>query len=449
MLGRREIMAKEKIVIIGGGSAYVPGILYSLAHTEEILSGSEVCLMDINPSWLPMMQKLTEKMVSEAGTNLKVTQTTNLEEALNNSTFVLTNFRPGGIESLQMDEEIPNKYNILGQETTGPGGTFFALRSVPQVLELCEKVEKICPEAWVINYVNPTNFVADAIRRKTKVKSVSICDGGGNGLKYSMADFLHVDLGQLRVRAAGINHHTWLIEVHIKGEDGYPLLRKKIQSLSEVGGEGTSELGYYTEFTKFIFEKYGIFPANSYYLYPYFNHHDALTEYRAGEHSLYKMFARDLPEHWKNFEAMAEGKIPIYMDPNKHHTHVGHGDIAVQIITTIATNNTKEFHVNIPNEGCITNLPQGAIVEVPALVDQSGVKPLCMGDVPKGVVGLTSSLINWQELSVDAALTGDKNLVIQALLAHPWVLSMRDAEKMCEKMLSAHANHLPQFKEKK
>lgn len=439
-------MAKEKIVIVGGGSAYVPGFVYSLAHTGEILLGSEICLMDIDPRRLPMMQKLAARIISEAGTNLKVTQTTDLEEALSNATFILANFCPGGLEGRHLDEEIPNKYNILGQETTGPGGTFFALRSIPQVVELCEKIEKICPEAWVIDYVNPTNFVADAIRRKTKVKNISICDGGGNGLKYSLLDLLGVDLEQVRVRAAGINHHTWLMEIRIGGEDGYPLLKKKIQGLPEISEKLTSEWDPYTEFTKFILGKYGVFPANAYYLYPYFNHSAVLAEYRAGGHSGYRRNIRDLPEHWKNFEAMAEGKMPIYFDPTKIHTRVQHADIAIQIIVAIATNDTKEFHVNVPNDGCITNLPQGSIVEVPALVDKSGVKPLCMGDLPKGVVGLTSCLVNWQELSVDAALTGDKNLTLQALLAHPWILSMRDAEKMCQEMLSAHANYLPQFR---
>lgn len=133
-------MSKEKIVIAGGGSAYVPGILYCLAHTGETLSASEICLMDIDSSRLSMMQRLAERMIEEAGTEIKVTQTTNLEEALSDTSFVLTNFRPGGLEDLRLDEEIPNKYDILGQETTGPGGTFFALRSIPQVVELCEKV---------------------------------------------------------------------------------------------------------------------------------------------------------------------------------------------------------------------------------------------------------------------------------------------------------------------
>jgi alpha-galactosidase/6-phospho-beta-glucosidase family protein len=159
------------------------------------------------------------------------------------------------------------------------------------------------------------------------------------------------------------------------------------------------------------------------------------------------MFSKDLPEHWENFEKMAKGQIPIYMDPEKHHTRVGHGDIAVQIVTTIATNRTQEFHVNIPNRGCITNLPHGAIVEVPALVDRSGIRPLCMGDLPKGVVGLTSALINWQELSVDAALSGNKDTLMQALLAHPWmrIISLQDARMLGEEMLASHEKHLPQF----
>lgn len=175
-------MLKEKIVIVGGSSAYVPGILYCLACTREIFSGSEICLMDINSSRLPMVQKLAERMIEEAGVEIKVTQTTNLEEALGNASFVLTNFRPGELEGLRLDEEIPNKYDILGQETTGPGGTFFALRSIPQVVELCQRVERICPEAWVINYVNPVNFVADAIYHKTEVKFILYVTGVGMAL---------------------------------------------------------------------------------------------------------------------------------------------------------------------------------------------------------------------------------------------------------------------------
>ncbi len=425
-------MSEERIAIIGGGSAYVPGILYSLANSGGALSGSEIVLMDIDASRLPMMAKLGERMAEEAGGSVAVTSTTDLSQALDGATYVLGNFRPGGLEGLRLDETIPDKYDILGQETTGPGGTFFALRSVPQMLDLCRAMEAVCPDAWMINYVNPTNFVADAVRRESGIRCIAICDGGGNSLGYWLPELFGLEQGEVRARAAGVNHHSWLIEVRVAGRDGYPLLREHLQEAER------------TDFARWALERYGIYPANADYLYPYFNYEEALARFRAGD-SLYSMFMADLPGHWESFEAMARGETPIHLDESKHHTDVAHGDLAVQVMLAIAGNETREFHVNVPNEGCITNLSEGAIVEVPALVDASGVRPLCMGEMPKGVVGLTQTLIVWQELSVDAALSGDRDLLVQALLAHPWLRSVEQAERLCDEMLAAHAAYLPQF----
>jgi alpha-galactosidase/6-phospho-beta-glucosidase family protein len=433
-------MSSQKIAIIGGASPYVPGILYSAAHAGEALAG-EVALMDVDPTRLPIMVALGRRMVDEAGADLTVTSTTDLDQALDGATFVLTNFRPGGLEGLRLDEEIPFKHGVLGQETTGPGGTFFALRSVPQAVQLCKRVEAICPDAWVVNYLNPTNFIADAIHRETGVKSLAICDGGGNGLHYKFPERLGVPQDALRVRAAGINHHTWLMDVRVGDEDVYPQLLERMRHPVK---EGRSFRQKHQDFALWILETYGVWPANKGYLYPYFDHQDALADQKAGN-SIYQMFMRDLPQHWRNFEAMARGDMPIHMDLTKHHTDVGHGDLAISIMVAIASNQQREFHVNVPNEGTITNLPQGAIVEVPALVDASGVQPLCMGALPKGVLGLTQALINWQELTVDAALTGDRNLVLQALLANPLVTSIEQATAICDEMLQAHAAYLPQF----
>lgn len=434
-------MPSVKIAIIGGGSPYVPGILYSFAHAGQVLAGSEIVLMDVDPSRLPMMAALGRRMMAEAAADLAITTATDLTPALRDATFVLTNFRPGGLEGLRLDEEIPNRYDVIGQETTGPGGTFFALRAIPQALHLCRRMEDICAQAWLINYLNPTNFVADAVRRETGIKCIAICDGGGNYLRYSLPELWGVEQSQIRARAAGVNHHSWLMELRIGDEDGYALL---LERLRRTEGKGRSFNRKYHESGIWLLERYGVWPANQSYLYPYYNYDDALADYRAG-HSLYRMFMADLPEHWRNFAAMAKGEIPIYMDPAKHHTDVGHGDLAVQVMLAIAGNESREFHVNVPNEGSITNLPRGAIVEVPALVDGSGVKPLCMGALPTGVVGLMHALITWEELTVNAALSGDRNLVLQAVLAHPWVRSIQQAESISNELFAAHAAHLPQF----
>jgi len=436
-------LAEEKISIIGGGSAYVPGILYSFARLGGGIPGSELCLMDIQPSRLPVMQKLGDVMVREAGVNLRVTATTDLKESLEDTTFVLTNFRPGGLECLRLDEEIPAKYGILGQETTGPGGTFFALRSVPQVLKLCEAMEEVCPNAWLINYTNPTNFIADAVNRRSRVKCISICTGGGNGLYYGLTQTFGMKLGDVRPTCGGTNHPAnWLIQLQARGENGLPLLRRLTEERLK---KATGQERKYVKFRVKIWDTYGVYPANAGYLYPYFHHDEALDRYRAGD-SLYSRFMKDLPIQWNNFEAMARGEKPVYLDPKMHHTGVGHGDIATQLIMSIATNGQREFHVNIPNEGSITNIPQGSIVEVPALVDSSGARPMCLGGLPKGVLGLTQGIINWEELTVDAALAGDRELVLQALMAHPrWPLTLDSAEKLCDEMLKAQAKYLPQF----
>jgi len=431
----------ERIVIIGGGSPYVPGILHSLSGAGETLGGSEIVLMDVDDSRLDTMVRLGTRMAENVGRDFVFTQTTSLSEALEGATFVLTNFRPGGLEGLRLDEEIPSRYRLLGQETTGPGGTFFALRSIPQVLEVCRCMESVCPDAWLVNYVNPTNFVADAVHRETGIKCVALCDGGGNGLRYKLPGLLGVERSEILVRAAGLNHHSWLMELRCGGEDWYPRLLEALRHPKERGRSYRQEEH---DFGVWMLERYGIWPANLGYLYPYFEFGDALEKYTAG-HSVYHMFMTDLPEHWANFEAMATGEAEIHMDSSKHHTDIEHGDLAVSVILAIAGNDCQEFHVNVPNEGAITNLPDDAIVEVPALIDAGGVRPLCMGALPKGVLGLTQSLLAWEELTVDAALSGEKDLVVQAVMAHPWVLSGKQAEALCEEMFASHAACLPQF----
>ena len=436
-------MPNEKIVIVGGGSAYVPGILYSLANSAKALGASEIALMDIDPSRLPLMTALGQRMVAEAGSDLTITSTTDLDESLTSATFILTNFRPGGLDGLRLDEAIPDRYGVLGQETTGPGGTSFALRSVPQVLDLCSAMEETCPDAWLINYTNPANFVADAIRRRSTIKSVSLCDGGGNGLRYEMPDLLGVPQHDVRVRAAGINHHTWLIELRVGNEDGYPLLY-------ELGARQDSHLTErqqrHLAFCTWMLDRFGVWPGNASYLYPYFNYDEALAEFRNGR-SLYQLFMNDLPVHWGRFQAMADGSAPIELDTSMHHTDVGHGDIAVQVMLAISTNTPQEYHVNTANHGAIANLPADAIVEVPAIIDGSGVRTLSVGNLPESVAGFTQELIAWQERSVDAALSGDRNLVVQAIMTHPFVHSTSVADRLADDLLAAHAAFLPQFQE--
>ena len=426
------VSRNHKIAIIGGGSAYVPGILHALIGAGEPLRGSEIVLMDIASPNMAVIAQLGKRMIAEAVADLKLTSTTDLMKALEGADFVLSNFRAGGFEATQQDYVIPGKYDLIGQETTGPGGTFFALRSIPQMLDLCAAMERHCPGAWLVNYVNPTNFVADAIRRRSGVKYIAVCDGGGNHLAIQFSETLGVPKEAVRVVAIGVNHHTWVTEVTVDGQDAYPLIRKYFAENREA------------DFATWAMHRLGVFPAISGYLYQYFDYPQALADCRR-EDSIYSWFMEELSQQRASFRAMANGKIPVRLDETKHHTNTAHGDIAVELMVCICTNEAKEFHVNTPNIGAISNLPAGAIVEVPALVDAAGVKPLCVGEMPRSVLGLTQALLNWEELTVDAALLGDRDLVVRALIAHPWLHSRKVAEKLCDEMMEAHAAWLPQF----
>jgi 6-phospho-beta-glucosidase len=437
-------MDSGKIAIIGGGSPYVPGILSSFAQSGDQIQGYEISLMDISPDRLPLMEELGRRIVEKSKADLKITSTTEVKSSLEGSSFVLTNFRPGGLEGLRMDEEIPERYGILGQETCGPGGTFYALRSVPQVVELCKHMEDVCPDAWLINYTNPVQFVADAVRRETGIKCLSICDGGGNGLPGHFSHLLGVEREEITTRAAGTNHPAnWLLEFKVGDEDGYPLIDEALVPYIPTQEDRRRRI---YEFARHFLRSYGVYPANPGYLYPYYNHDEALADYRAGGHSALRGFMRDLPGLWRDFEEMARGEKPVFMDPNLHHTSAGHGDLAVDIIVTMATGDAGEFHVNIPNEGSVSNIPSGSIIETPALIHGRSYKPIPVGDIPRGTLAITLSMINWEELTVEAALKGDGDMVLQALLAHPrWPLPIKTAQSLCDEMLAAHSEFLPQF----
>ena len=423
----------HKIAIIGGGSAYVPGILRAIIRAEEALGKTEIALMDIAAQNMAVIAQLGERMIADAGVDLRLTSTTDLKTALDGADFVLSNFRAGGLEATRQDYTIPGKFDLIGQETTGPGGTFFALRSIPPMLDLCAGMEKHCPDAWLINYVNPTNFVADAIRRERNVKCIAVCDGGGNHLAVEFSKILGVAKEAVRVVAPGINHHTWVKEVTVDGRDAYPRIR-------DYFGKENAE-----DFATWAMDRLGVLPAISGYLYQYFDYPLALADSRRPD-SIFHWFTDELAEQWDGFRSMASGAIPIELDETKHHTDRSHGDLAVGLMVCICMNQAKEFHVNMPNVGAITNLPADAIVEVPALVDAGGVKPLCVGEMPRSVLGLTQALLNWQELTVDAALCGERDLVVRALMAHPWVQSWKVAEELCDEMMAAHAEFLPQFR---
>lgn len=441
-------MGEEKIVVLGGGGPFTLGYIDSITRYKNIFDKSEVVLMDIDPPHLGTLTKLGEGMAKDAGVDLKLEATTDAKEALDGATFILPTFRVGGLEHFYYDVETPTKYGIYGDETAGPGGTFMAQCTIPAMLEYCRIIEDLCPDAWVVSYVNPTNFVADAVRRVTKVKFIGICDTSIDLKLWTLPSITGIPPERTTVRIAGINHNTLLMEYLIDGQDRYPLLREKARELKKKISSmqaGSADMRARI-FALCLFEILGYFPTAPAHCMMYWAHDECMEEMVSLMLEYYKARDEGNEKRRGELELVARGDLPLdtLEDPRAFGGYMC--DLPIHIMASIAGNLGHEIIVNVPNDGSITNLPQGSIVEIPAIIDAAGAHPLCMGKLPKCILGLTLHLIQWQELTVDAALSGDKNLLFQALLACPYVHSKRNAEKVFNDLLKAHAPYMPQFK---
>jgi 6-phospho-beta-glucosidase len=444
-------MSKEKIVILGGASPFVPSLTYVMLENKEVLEGSEICLMDIDPTRLPLLAKVAERLSHKAKVKMKITHTTNAKKALTDATFVMPSYRVGGEKHMRYDFVVPTKYGICGDETAGPGGTFMAQCTIPTTLEYCRLIEELCPDAWVISFINPANFISDAVRRETKVKFISICDCFAGFAMNCLPDWLDMPPLErrycvnedLRPRGIGINHCTWLVDLLVNGKDGYPLFKRKMMKKKKQLVRETE-----MDFALRLLETYGYWnlcPDHCWMLWE----HDRVLKNRRTLLKDEKKRASILgwtESAWKFVNEMAAG-TPYDPARPEYCFHLHHSRQAVGIMVSILANEGREWGgIDFANRGAITNLPEDAIVEGPCIVDKRGLTPISMGHLPKVFLGITKHILNWQELTVDAALSGDKGLLYEAILASPFVHDMKAAKKIMNELLLAHAEYMPQFK---
>jgi len=443
-------MTSEKIAFLGGGSPFIPSLMYIILENKETLDGSEIVLMDVDNSRLPTLTKLGEEFARRTKANIKFTSTTHPKEALENATFVLLGYRVGGLKHMRYDFEIPTKYGIAGDQTTGPGGTFMAQCTIPTTLEYCRMMEDLCPDAYAISYVNPANFVADAVLRETKIKFISICDCfAGFSMSFlprllNMPPFerRYCISEDIRSRGIGVNHLTWLVDLQVNGKDGFPIIKELYRKR-----KGKVAHDWYMNFSWKLYETYGYLNICPSHVYVYLDYNRFLAGIKSGE-GWQKSILGWSETRWKFVEALLAG-ADYKQHPDEYPFWLYHARQAIGILVSIAADEGREWGgINFPNKGAITNLPNNSIVEGPCIVDKRGLTPIAMGDLPKLFLGLTQHIINWEELTVDAALSGDKNLLYQALLACPYVHDMDTAKKIMDELLEAHKDYMPQFKKK-
>lgn len=461
-------MKENRIVVVGGGSQFSIGLCESLIdYGQDLLAGTTVVLLDIREEQLRIVHKFADRLAHEVGVDMKVESTTNRRKAFEGADFILTTFRPGSHKEQEQDETIPPKYGLQGNETVGIGGIFMACRVVPVLKELCKDAQEICPKAWMINYTNPTQYVADAVQRISDMRIISLCDGYVDVVD-DLSYLLGVEPEDVTVYPAGSNHAMWIVRFTVKGEDGYPILRDRLGRMTQdeidemfappavanvLGVDYTYEeiykqfiRHYQFPFSLKLFQIYGLLPGPRYY-WRYLLDQDPILKGQID--GTYVSMAGFYMKHMEPrlFQGLEERlkQVSLNLQSTRREGGGGHGDLAVRVISSMVNDAGETFVINVKNQGAVSNLPEDAILELSGPVDRYGPHPFAVGSLPKSILGMQVSLILSQQLAVDAALSGSRNDLLRAILAHPLVHSVGAAEKAMDELLVLQAEWLPQF----
>lgn len=437
-----------KIVTIGGGSSYTPELAEGFINRAKILPIKEWALVDINegdgPKKLDIIHALVERMFKKAGLNTKITKYLNRKDALKDADFVTTQFRVGRLEARAKDERIPLSNGFIGQETNGAGGLFKALRTVPIVLDIVKDVQKLAPNAWIINFTNPAGIVTQAIAKYTDFKKfIGVCNVPIN-TKIGVAKYLGVTHDQIQYNAAGLNHFVYFTDFWLKGKN----VKNKVLSAAKDPKEFQKFQPANVKATIFdanLIEKLDAMPCG-YHRY-YYNKGTVLKEYL---------------EHFKTNTTRAEEVIKYedslfekYNDPNLNTKPIElekrggahYSEVACAVVNAIHNNTGEEMVVSTINNGHISNFGEGLTVETIARITSEGALPVQRENkVPDIALPHVELIKKFELMAAEAAYKKDSSLALAALQINPLSEDSLIAKKVFNELLEAHALYLKGFK---
>jgi len=435
-----------KITVIGGGSSTFTPQLMRLFLESKVLQGSTITLMDVDAHRLEVMDRLCQQLVQWEGADLVIKSTTDRRESLKGTDFVIAAISVGGMDAWEQDIEIPARYGIYMPiaDSVGPGGIMRAFRHIPPLVAMCKDLEEVAPNAWVFNYTNPATANCIAMRRASGIQVVSLCTGTTvpRDARF-LADWAGVEPDEVAcpAPAGGLNHCAAILQLRLKdGRDAFPLIKEHvIHPVLQWGLENYGILLYsWVHWTEF-------YPALCRLEAQYQGRLQGLwMKYGIPVHDMEHERARvqqweQLVEQW----ARGDGeRVPLAELPADEPVQV------VELIEALVEDRNEVHVVNLPNQGAIENLPREAIVEVSSLVGGYGIRPVHVGPLPEPVAAMLRQHITAQELTVEAALSGDRYVALQAFLQDPQIaarLGPEETAALLDELLKAHAEYLPQF----
>jgi len=400
-----------KLTIIGAGSSYTPELIEELAREKDNLSVKEIALYDIDKERLDIMTGFCKRFADKLGYDAPITSTMDLDEALYEADFVDTQIRVGGNKQRILDEKIPLKYGLVGQETTGAGGMMKAFRTIPVMLKIAERLTQLSPDAWIVNYTNPTGLVTEAVTKYTKAKIAGFCSGGIFPKMWAKAA-LGIEHDRVQYDFIGLNHLNFISNVTI---DGRPVTEEEFMAIAKQNKSVNLEL----------IKLLGVLPS------PY------LQWYYHTSEKVNKVLSDKFTRGEEVLELEKE-VFSAYADENQNEKPAalakrgggGYSEVAIGFIKAVHNNIDTCMVVNVPNKGSVKFLPDDAVIETTCLVNRHGVQPLHVTEIPPMCWGIISEVKNYEQLAVEAAVEGDIRKAKLALLAHPLVRQYDLVEKL-------------------
>ncbi len=455
-------MHGPKITVIGAGSFFFGKPVIHKMATSPVMAGGTLALVDTRPDVMQTMVRLAERVCAATGSDVTVRGSTDRREVLADSDFVVLTFSDRNAHFRGLDTRIAAKHGIrmCSSDTIGPGGIFRALRETPHALAMARDVHELAPNAWLINFVNPTTVLGTALQRYApEVKSFALCDGHHEpyctlgwckalGILPADATSVPPDVqARLDLAIGGVNHATFILRCRYDGQDLMPRLREVIaqRAADEASHpEAHSKSRYNYAYALQLFDLYGVYPdtiGHTKEYVPFFQGYgvapvmpEPITLFDAEER------AGLMAGAWRKTEEYASGARSV-----DEFLREVRDDHATDIIESMWGGLGKTFFINTPNRGAITNLPDDAVLEARCHVDMHGPRPLAIGAFPRGALALEHQVIDTHELTADAAVTGDRALLRRALLTDPICNNIADADACIAELLEAQRDVLPAY----
>ncbi|HIO50514.1 TPA: hypothetical protein EYN23_24625 [Candidatus Poribacteria bacterium] len=454
---------RKKIVLIGAGSAaFTQGLVADLILSPDF-EGCELGLVDIDPQALETAEGIARRMIESRKSEIIISTSTDCRDILPNALVVVTTIGVGGRRAWEQDVFIPRKYDIYQPvgDTVMPGGISRALRMIPPLVKIANSIAELCPNAWFFNYSNPMSANCCAIRQATNVPVVGLCHGVFH-VERQLADFIGAPPKEVTSLYTGINHCTFIYDFRWKGRDALPLIQARLNQergesacltklkeiFPEIDGFSNEVQSASNPFSWSIFDTYQAYPAvNDRHVVEFFPERFPNGAYYGKTLGVDAFSFENTIAGGDNayvaMQAISTGKKPL--DNGIFQRSAGEHEQVLDILHCMEHGQRRIFSVNLPNLGAVPNLPFGAVLELPAVATATGFRAIQLPDFPNTLASIVNRKLTAIQLTVEAALNGDRGLFIEALLADGAVVDPNVAGKMADELLEAHRSNLSAF----